>query len=134
MADYSPMFPTRSPIRPGIHFPLGATAGLDGTNFAIYSAHATRMELCLFDGPKLQRETRISLPECTDHVWHGFVPGVKAGQVYGYRAHGPYEPEMGHRFNPQKVLLDPYAKAIGRPMVRWGPPSSATVPGLPGRT
>ncbi|WP_009964358.1 glycogen debranching protein GlgX [Verrucomicrobium spinosum] len=115
------MFPTRSPIRPGIHFPLGATAGLDGTNFAIYSAHATRMELCLFDGPKLQRETRISLPECTDHVWHGFVPGVKAGQVYGYRAHGPYEPEMGHRFNPQKVLLDPYAKAIGRPMVRWGP-------------
>jgi glycogen operon protein len=78
------------------------------------------MELCLFSGPKLHKEVRIPLKERTHQVWHGFVPGLKAGQVYGYRAHGPYEPEQGHRFNPNKVLLDPYAKAIGRPMPRWG--------------
>ncbi|HSJ04527.1 MAG: glycogen debranching enzyme GlgX, partial [Verrucomicrobium sp.] len=108
-------------LRPGSPFPLGPTLHHDGVNFAVFSAHATKVELCLYDGAKLNKETRIPLPECTHQVWHGFVPGIKAGQVYGYRVHGPYEPEKGHRFNPHKVLLDPYAKAMGRPLVRWGP-------------
>jgi len=114
-------------IRPGRHYPLGATrdgsgdgagghAGDGGgTNFAIFSQHATSVELCLFDSPGASSETqRIALPRRTNLVWHGYVPGVGPGQLYGYRVHGPYQPEQGHRFNPNKVLLDPYAKAIGR--------------------
>ena len=106
-------------IRPGNPYPLGATWDGAGVNFAIYSEHATRVELCLFDSPGAERESaRIVLPEQTDLVWHGYLSGILPGQLYGYRVHGPYEPERGHRFNPNKVVLDPYAKAIGR-TIRW---------------
>jgi glycogen operon protein len=88
-------------------------------NFALFSENATRVELCLFDGPDARAEsTRITLPEWTNHVWHVHVPGLKAGTIYGYRVHGPYEPKAGHRFNPNKVVLDPYAMAMARD-VRW---------------
>ena len=102
-------------IWPGQPYPLGATWTGTGTNFAIFSEHATRVELCLFDSVRSKREcARITLPEQTDMVWHGFLPDVQPGQLYGYRVHGPYEPQAGHRFNPHKVILDPYAKAIMR--------------------
>jgi len=88
-------------------------------NFALFSENATRVELCLFDSPEATRESvRVDLPEQTDMVWHGWVSGLQPGQLYGYRVHGPYDPGAGHRFNPAKVVLDPYAKAIGRP-TRW---------------
>jgi glycogen operon protein len=103
----------------GHPYPLGATWDGSGTNFAIFSEHATKVELCLFDSMRSKRETlRIPLPEQTDMVWHGYIPELHPGQLYGYRVHGPYDPEAGHRFNPHKVLLDPYAKAIGRP-TKW---------------
>ena len=106
-------------IGPGRPYPLGATWDGVGVNFALFSANATRVDLCLFDGPEATAESqRITLPEHTHQVWHGYLPHVRPGQLYGYRVHGPYEPARGHRFNPNKVLLDPYAKAIGRP-VRW---------------
>lgn len=108
-------------LRPGTPYPLGATLTQDGVNFALFSAHAEKVELCLFDSADGNKETRIELPERTNQVWHGFVPGIKAGQLYGYRVHGPYKPEEGHRFNPNKLLLDPYAKAIGRPLTEWSP-------------
>lgn len=107
-------------IGPGRPFPLGATLTQDGVNFSLFSAHADKVELCLLDSDG-GGETRIELPECTNYVWHGFVSGIKAGQLYGYRVHGPYQPEHGHRFNPNKLLLDPYAKAIGRPLTEWSP-------------
>lgn len=84
----------------------------DGANVAVFSAHAERIELCLFDGD--DRETRITLPERTGDVFHGFVDGVAAGARYGFRAHGPYAPHDGHRFNPAKLLVDPYARALDR--------------------
>ncbi|HEX9880587.1 MAG TPA: glycogen debranching protein GlgX, partial [Candidatus Binatia bacterium] len=106
-------------IRPGKPYPLGATWDGAGVNFSIYSEHATRVELCLFDSPSAPREAaRIPLPEQTDLVWHGYLPGVLPGQLYGYRVHGPYDPAQGQRFNPHKVVLDPYAKAIGR-TIHW---------------
>jgi isoamylase len=93
----------------GRPYPLGANWDGLGVNFAVFSAHATRIELCVFD-PSGRRETaRLELPECTDEVWHGYLPDAKPGMLYGYRAHGPYEPRAGHRFNPNKLLLDPYA-------------------------
>jgi isoamylase len=105
--------------RPGKPYPLGATWDGVGVNFAIFSEHATRVELCLFDGPDSKTESqRIILPEQTDLVWHGYIPDLKPGQLYGYRISGPYDPHQGHRFNLAKVLLDPYAHALGRP-VRW---------------
>jgi len=119
-------------VRPGLPHPLGSTLLEDGVNFAVFSANATKMELCLFDGPDLKDETRIELPQCTNQIWHGSVVGLKAGQVYGYRAHGEYAPDQGHRFNPHKVLLDPYAKAIGRPLVKWGQELSSYKQGDPG--
>jgi glycogen operon protein len=86
-----------------------------GVNFALFSEHATGVELCLFDSIAADRErARIRLPECTAQVWHGFLPDVRPGQLYGYRVHGPHEPARGHRFNPHKLVLDPYAKSIGR--------------------
>jgi glycogen operon protein len=100
-----------SPVREGSPFPRGATWDGKGTNFALFTAHGTRVEVCFYD--EAGNETgRIDLPEYTDEVWHGYVPGVGPGQLYGYRVHGPYEPESGHRFNPNKLLLDPYAKQI----------------------
>jgi isoamylase len=92
-------------------WPLGATYDGRGVNFALFSAHATRVELCLFDAPDGREMTRITLPEYTNEVWHGYVPGIAPGQLYGYRVHGPYEPRAGHRFNPHKLLLDPYARS-----------------------
>ncbi len=110
----------RPAVWPGAPYPLGATWDGLGVNFALFSAHATQVDLCLFDSADAPRESRtITLPEQTAQVWHGYLPDVRPGQLYGYRVHGPYAPHEGHRFNPHKVLLDPYAKAIGR-MVRWG--------------
>jgi isoamylase len=99
------------PVREGLPHPLGATwDGKEGVNFALFSANATKVELCLFDDQGKDEVARIELPEFTDEVWHGYVPGVGPGSIYGYRVHGPYEPEAGHRFNPNKLLLDPYAR------------------------
>jgi len=106
-------------VRPGSPYPLGATWDGAGVNFAIFSEHATKVDLCLFDSASSRKESqRIPLKEQTDQVWHGYITGILPDQLYGYRVHGPYEPESGHRFNPNKVVLDPYAKAIGR-MIHW---------------
>ena len=94
----------------GKAYPLGATYDGSGTNFAVFSEAAERVELCLFDADGA--ETRVTLPEVDGFVWHGFVPSVEPGQLYGYRVHGPYDPNAGQRCNPNKLLLDPYAKAI----------------------
>jgi Carbohydrate-binding module 48 (Isoamylase N-terminal domain) len=98
---------SKSPVREGLPHPRGATWDGKGVNFALFSAHATRVELCLFDETG---ETRIDLPEYTDEIWHGYLQDVHPGTAYGYRVHGPYEPASGHRFNPSKLLLDPYAR------------------------
>jgi glycogen operon protein len=97
-------------IWPGKAYPLGATYDGSGTNFAVFSEVAEKVELCLFDADGT--ETRVTLPEMDGFVWHGFIPGVEPGQRYGYRVHGPYDPKAGQRCNPNKLLLDPYAKAI----------------------
>jgi glycogen operon protein len=99
-------------VTEGLPDPLGATWDGLGVNFALFSAHATRVELCLFDAVGKRELERITLPEYTDEVWHGYLPDARPGTVYGYRVHGEYAPERGHRFNPNKLLLDPYAKAL----------------------
>jgi glycogen operon protein len=105
-------------MRPGLPYPLGATWDGAGVNFALFSENATGVELCLFD-PEGHRETaRIRLTEQTDQVWHVYLPEARPGQRYGYRVHGPWDPASGHRFNPAKLLLDPYARAIDG-TVRW---------------
>ena len=98
---------------------LGATVDKDGVNFSIFSAHAERVELCLFDESGKVETNRITLPEFTNEIWHGYVPGLKAGSLYGYRVYGPYDPENGHRFNPNKLLVDPYARELVGD-IRWG--------------
>ena len=109
-------------IEEGLPYPLGATwsgqGTNQGTNFALFSANATKVEICLFDG---EREThRFELPEYTDQVFHGYISGVAPGMSYGYRVYGPYQPDAGHRFNPNKLLLDPYARAhVGD--LKWNP-------------
>jgi glycogen operon protein len=105
-------------IDDGQPLPLGAMWDGRGVNFALFSANATGVDLCLFD-PSGRRETeRISLPRRTDQIWHGYIEGMLPGQLYGYRVHGPYEPLKGHRFNPHKLLIDPYARQLfGR--IRW---------------
>ncbi|MEW4569223.1 glycogen debranching protein GlgX [Tautonia sp. JC769] len=106
-------------VWPGQPYPLGATWDGTGVNFALFSENATRVELCLFDSVDAERESqRIPLTECTDLVWHAYLPDLMPGQLYGYRVHGPYDPAHGHRFNPNKLVLDPYAKLIGR-RLRW---------------
>src|SRR5436309_735197 len=102
----------RSRIAEGKPFPLGATWDGLGVNFALFSAHATKVELCLFDEAGETELERVELPEYTDEVWHGYLPAARPGTVYGYRVHGPYEPDAGHRFNPNKLLIDPYAKQL----------------------
>ncbi len=102
---------TRWGLRPGQPYPLGASISDGGTNFSVYSRAAERIELCLFDASG-GNEQRIDLPARSGHVWHGFVPGISAGQLYGYRAHGAFEPEEGQRFNAAKLLTDPYAHAL----------------------
>src|SRR6202041_3118275 len=99
-------------VWPGRPYPLGATWDGEGVNFALYSEHAEKVELCLFDILGRRETVRILLPEQTDMVWHGYLPEVRPGQLYGYRAYGPYAPEQGQRFNPNKLLLDPYGKKI----------------------
>ncbi len=108
----APQVMTHSRIREGLPFPLGATWDGLGVNFAIFSANATKVELCLFDDAGEQEIERIELPEFTDEIWHGYLPDAHPGQIYGYRVHGPYEPDAGHRFNPNKLLIDPYAKQL----------------------
>ncbi|MFZ1883334.1 MAG: glycogen debranching protein GlgX, partial [Rhodoplanes sp.] len=107
-------------LREGSPFPRGATWTGLGVNFALFSATATKVELCLFDDYGEKEIERVELPEYTDEVWHGFLPDARPGTIYGYRVHGPYEPDNGHRFNPNKLVLDPYAKAIVG-QLRWGP-------------
>ncbi len=102
--------PTR--LLAGKPYPMGATWDGLGVNFAVFSAHAERVELCLFDAAGRRELTRIALPDCTDEVFHGYLEGARHGLVYGFRVHGPYQPEAGHRFNPNKLLLDPYAKKL----------------------
>ena len=99
-------------LEAGNPYPLGATWNGLGVNFAVFSRHATRMQLCVFDAGGRKEVHRYDLPERTDEIWHGYLPDAVPGLVYGYRAHGPYEPHNGHRFNPHKLLLDPYAKNL----------------------
>ena len=108
-----------NPIRlePGSPTPLGATWDGRGVNFALFSENAEQVELCLFDSEGRQETDRIVLPEYTHQVWHGYVVGLQPGQHYGYRVYGPYDPGAGHRFNPNKLLLDPYARAIDGPLI-----------------
>jgi isoamylase len=108
----------RTQVRPGEPLPLGASFDGKGTNFSLFSEVATRVELCLFD--EEGRQTAIDLPERTAFCWHGYLPGVKPGQRYGYRVHGPWEPANGIRCNPAKLLLDPYARGITGEF-KWGP-------------
>lgn len=106
-------------VWPGKAYPLGATWDVAGVNFALFSENADKVELCLFGGEDGNQETaKIQMPERTQQVWHAYLPDVRPGQLYGYRVYGPYEPAAGHRFNPAKLLLDPYARAISRE-VRW---------------
>ncbi|HEY6452531.1 MAG TPA: glycogen debranching protein GlgX [Steroidobacteraceae bacterium] len=107
-------------LREGLPYPCGASWDGQGTNFALFSAHATRVELCLFDAPEGREIERIALPEYTNQIYHGRLEGIGPGTFYGYRVHGPYEPESGHRFNPHKLLLDPYAVAHAGAL-RWDP-------------
>ncbi len=109
-----------SRVAEGLPHPLGATWDGVGVNFALFSANATKVELCLFDQDGSVELERIELPEYTDEVWHGYLPDARPGTVYGYRVHGPWEPDAGHRFNPHKLLLDPYARGHAGALV-WGP-------------
>jgi isoamylase len=112
------MAPYPDRLSPGSPYPLGATWDGLGTNFAVFSAHAERMDLCLFDPSGRRQIQSYQLPECTDEVWHGYLPNARAGLLYGYRAFGPYDPQNGHRFNNYKLLLDPYARRIAGDF-RW---------------
>ena len=109
-------FPDR--LAAGMPYPLGATSDGLGVNFAVFSANAQKIELCIFDAGGRKELVRLALPECTDEVWHGYLPDAGPGLLYGFRAHGAYDPHRGHRFNPHKLLLDPYAKKLSG-AVRW---------------
>jgi isoamylase len=110
----------RSIVREGLPYPLGAKWNGRGTNFALFSANAAKVELCLFDQTGKTEIERIVLPEYTDEIFHGYIEDIGPGTVYGFRVHGPYEPTNGHRFNPHKLLLDPYARAhVGK--LTWNP-------------
>jgi len=100
----------------GKPYPLGATWDGQGVNFSLFSEYAEKVELCLFDAQGQQEIERIPMAEKTDQIWHAYLPQVRPGQLYGYRVHGPYDPALGHRFNPHKLLLDPYAKDIVGPL------------------
>jgi isoamylase len=118
-------------IRPGTAYPLGATWDGEAVNFALFAEHATGVELCLFDGPEDATESaRIRLREQDDFVWHVCLPDVRPGQLYGYRVEGPYAPHEGHRFNPAKLLIDPYARAISG-TIRWSDALFGYTPGDP---
>ena len=107
-------------IQEGLPYPRGGTWDGKGTNFAVFSANATKVEVCIFDKTGAQELDRIELPEYTDQIWHGYLADVRPNTIYGYRVHGPYAPDAGHRFNPNKLLLDPYACAhLGE--LKWNP-------------
>jgi isoamylase len=110
-----PLHPT---LLPGKPYPLGAVWDGAGANFALFSSHARAVDLCLFDPTGTREVRRLRLPEYTDEVWHGYLPEARPGLLYGYRVHGPYDPKNGHRFNPHKLLIDPYARSIRGPL-RW---------------
>lgn len=99
-------------MQPGSAYPIGTAVDNSGVNFAIFSAHAEKIELCIFDEQGNKELARFALPQCEHNIWYGFLKGAKAGLVYGYRVYGTYRPEFGHRFNHHKLLLDPYAKAL----------------------
>ncbi len=105
-------------VWPGTPYPMGATWDGRGVNFTLFSENADKVELCLFNDSGSRELARIVLPEYTNQVWHGYLPDIRAGQLYGYRVYGPYAPEQGHRFNHHKLLIDPYAKALHGPF-RW---------------
>jgi isoamylase len=105
-------------VWPGRPYPLGSTWDGEGVNFALYSEHAEKVELCLFENSGRRETLRVQLPEQTDMVWHGYLPEVRPGQLYGYRVYGPYAPEQGQRFNHHKLLLDPYGKQV-QGSIRW---------------
>ncbi len=127
-----PDAPTTGIVTPGKPRPLGAHWDGSGVNFAVYSEHATAIDVCLFDPQTLAETARIRLPETTGHVFHGRVPGLGPGTLYGLRAHGPWAPDQGLRFNPAKLLVDPYARAIagrvdhGQPMLGYVPIAATT--------
>src|SRR5579859_2492043 len=105
-------------VWPGQPYPRGATWDGEGVNFSLFSANADKVELCIFDASGRHEVQRIELRERTDEIWHSYLPEARPGLLYGYRVYGPYDPERGHRFNPNKLLIEPYAKAIeGR--LRW---------------
>jgi len=105
-------------VWPGRPYPRGATWDGEGVNFALFSEHAQAVDLCIFDPSGRRELQRVRLRERTDHVWHCYLPEARPGMLYGYRVHGPYEPQAGHRFNPNKLLIDPYARSIVGP-IRW---------------
>ncbi|MGA7925182.1 MAG: glycogen debranching protein GlgX [Candidatus Sulfotelmatobacter sp.] len=109
---------TQPIVWPGQPYPLGSTWDGEGVNFALYSEHAEKVELCLFDSSGKRETLRVQIREQTDMVWHGYLPELRPGQLYGYRVYGPYAPEQGHRFNHHKLLLDPYGKQV-QGTVRW---------------
>src|ERR1700741_4415705 len=110
--------PLQPIVWPGRPYPLGPAWDGEGVNFALYSEHAEKVELGLFDTSGKRETFRIPLPEQTDMVWHGYLPEVGPGQLYENRVQGPYQPEQGHLFNPHKLLLDPYARQI-QGSIRW---------------
>ena len=114
--EYGNKNASRAPV------PIGANWDGVGVNFAIFSERAERIELCLFDSDTEKEVERITLPERTTYVWHGYIHGMQPGQLYGYRVHGPFQPEEGLAFNPNKLLIDPYAKALAG-QVNWTRPS-----------
>src|SRR5258706_3363399 len=105
-------------VWPGLPYPAGAIWDGQGVNFALFSEHAEKVELCLFDDSGRREIQRIVLNERTDQVWHCYLPEARPGMLYGYRVYGPHDPERGHRFNASKLLLDPYARAYGGTF-RW---------------
>ncbi|HWC17534.1 MAG TPA: hypothetical protein VG498_10990, partial [Terriglobales bacterium] len=110
----------KTKMKEGMPHPRGATWDGSGTNFAVFSANATKVEVALFDRAGERETARVELPEYTDQIFHGYLPDVGPGTFYGYRVHGPYEPDTGHRFNPNKLLLDPYARAHAGEL-KWNP-------------
>ena len=109
--------PLISAVWPGQPYPRGATWDGEGVNFSLFSAHAKKVELCLFDPTGRHEIQRIDVRECTDGNWHAYLPEARPGLLYGYRVHGPYDPERGHRFNPHKLLIEPYAKHLQGPLI-----------------
>src|SRR6478609_4018970 len=108
-------------VLPGKPYPQGATWDGMGVNFALYSERAEAVELCFFDDVNTPETEKMMITECSGGVWHGYITAVKPGQLYGYRVHGPHDPEQGLRFNPAKVVIDPYARALAGP-VDWSQP------------